>query len=266
MGQPYKDDLGQTNGRPPATLPHLAEIGVTALVFDLDGVITRTARVHSRAWKHLFDAFLKARAEKTGEPFQPFDEDADYVAYVDGLPRYDGITSFLAARGITLPQGTPDDPPEAETVCGLGNRKNAEFNAVLADQGVEVYPAALTLIRALRARGLKTAIASSSKNAVRVLEVAGIRDLFDAVVDGVVSAEEALPGKPDPAIFVRAAGMVGATPAQAAVFEDAVAGVEAGRRGGFRLVVGVDRRAGLQALLDGGADIVVKDLGELPID
>jgi beta-phosphoglucomutase family hydrolase len=245
---------------------HLGRLGLTALVFDLDGVVTRTASVHARAWKHLFDAFLKARAAETGEPFVPFDIEADYVAHVDGLPRYDGVRTFLASRGIDLPFGSADDPPGAATVRGLGNRKNTEFNAVLAEHGVEVYPASLALIRHFRAAGLRTAIASSSKNAVRVLETAGIQTLFDAVVDGNVSAREGLPGKPDPAIFVRAAELVGATPAEAAVFEDAVAGIEAGRAGAFRLVVGVDRRAGAEALLDGGADVVVNDLGDLPLD
>jgi len=263
MARPGPDNLPSTAR---GTLPRLADMGLKALVFDLDGVITRTARVHARAWKHLFDRYLKERAAATGETFVPFDETADYVAYVDGLPRYDGVATFLAARGIDLPRGSPDDPPEAETICGLGNRKNAEFAAVLAEQGVEVYDTSVALVRALRARGLRMAIASSSKNARRILETAGLLDLFEAVVDGVVSAEEALPGKPDPAIFVRAAELVGATPAEAAVFEDAVAGVEAGRRGGFALVVGVARRAGRDALLDGGADIVVNDLGDLPLD
>lgn len=266
MARPYPDNLNRGRDSPSPPLPPLAAMGLKALVFDLDGVITRTARVHARAWKHLFDAYLTERAARTGEPFVPFDEDADYVAYVDGLPRYDGVASFLDSRGISLPHGSPDDPPEAETVCGLGNRKNATFNAALAAQGVEVYPASIALVRAMRRHGVKTAIASSSKNARRVLDAAGIADLFDAVVDGVVSEAETLPGKPDPAIFVRAAELIGTAPQDAAVFEDAVAGVEAGRRGGFRLVVGVDRRARAQALLDGGAHVVVSDLGDLPID
>lgn len=263
MARPDADTLPPD--RDPSAL-HFGAMGVKALVFDLDGVITRTARVHARAWKHLFDDYLKDRAAQTGEAFVPFDEEADYVAYVDGLPRYDGVATFLASRAISMPRGTPDDTPDMPTICGLGNRKNKTFNAVLAEQGVEVYPASVRLVRAWRDQGLKVAIASSSRNARRVLEAADILDLFDAIVDGRVSAAESLPGKPDPAIFVRAAALVGATPAETVVFEDAVAGVAAGRSGGFAVVVGVDRRGIRQALFDAGADVVVTDLGDLPLD
>jgi len=246
-------------------LPDLGAMGLKALVFDLDGVVTDTAAVHARAWKHLFDAFLRDHAARTGTPFIPFDEDHDYTAHVDGLPRYDGVATFLAARGIDLPRGTPDDPPDAPTICGLGNRKNAEFRAVLSEQGVTVFDASVRLIEHFRAKGLKTAVNSSSKNTRLVLDQSGLGPLFDAVVDGTLAAREHLPGKPAPDTFLRAAELVGATPSETAVFEDAVVGVQAGRAGSFALVVGVDRGAGRQALRDSGADIVVRDLGEFPL-
>lgn len=241
----------------------LTGMGITAVVLDLDGVVTRTARLHARAWKHLFDAFLKSVAERTGTPFVPFDSDADYAAYVDGLPRQDGVTTFLASRGVTLPSGHPDDPPDAETVHGLGNRKNIEFTRALAEDGVEVFPGAVRFIEHWRNRGLKIALNSSSKNARVVLDSAGLTGLFDAIVDGTVAATAGLPGKPAPDTFIHAAALVGARPDEACVVEDALAGVQSGHAGAFRLVIGIDRGAGRDALRHAGADIVVNDLGDL---
>ncbi|HEX3268392.1 MAG TPA: beta-phosphoglucomutase family hydrolase [Gaiellaceae bacterium] len=234
-----------------------------AVIFDLDGVVTRTAEVHAEAWKQLFDEYLAARARRLGEPFRPFDRSSDYRRFVDGKPRYEGVASFLGSRGIELPFGSSEDPEERETVCGLGNRKNRYFQEALARRGVDPYPSTLELIAALRRRGVRTAIVSSSRNCAAVLEAAGIRELFDAKVDGVDAAELGLPGKPDPAVFIDAARRLGVDPAHAAVVEDAIAGVEAGRRGGFGLVVGVDREAQFEALVAAGADVVVGDLGEL---
>lgn len=250
----------------PAPPPRLWTLGLAALVFDLDGVITRTASVHARAWKDLFDAYLAARAQREGTPFEPFDAEADYLRHVDGLPRYEGVRRFLESRGIALPWGHSDDPPEAETICGLGNRKNIAFARALAAHGVEVFDSSVRLVRAMHERGLATAINSSSRNARAVLERAGLLGLFDAVIDGSAVEVGGLRGKPAPDTFVRAAAAVGARPAQAAVFEDAVAGVAAGRAGGFGLVVGVDRGAGAPALREAGADIVVTDLGAFPLD
>ena len=234
-----------------------------AVIFDLDGVVTRTAEVHAEAWKHLFDEYLAARAQRLGEPFRPFDRSSDYRRFVDGKPRYEGVASFLGSRGIDLPFGSPEDPEESETVCGLGNRKNRYFLEALAKSGVEPYPTTLELIAALRYRGVRTAVVSSSRNCAAVLNAAGIEGLFDAKVDGVDAAELGLPGKPDPAVFLDAARRLGVDPAHAAVVEDAIAGVEAGRRGAFALVVGVDREAQSAALAAAGADVVVSDLAEL---
>ena len=238
----------------------LSPASLDAVVFDLDGVITDTAQVHRIAWKHMFDEFLA----EIDDAQAPFSVD-DYLRYVDGRPRYDGVATFLAARGIELEWGDPADPPQRRTVCGLGNRKNAAFLGVLSD-GVEVFDTSVALVDALRTAGIRVAIMSSSRNAERVLEVAGLRDLFDVVVDGRVAAAEGLPGKPDPTMFLVAAARVGAEPGRAAVVEDAVAGVEAGRRGDFRLVIGVDRDANAQALSAAGADVVVRDLAELVVD
>jgi trehalose 6-phosphate phosphatase len=234
-----------------------------AVIFDLDGVVTRTAEVHAEAWKQLFDEYLAARARRPGEPFRPFDGTSDYRRFVDGKPRYEGVSSFLESRGIELPLGSPDDPEERETVCGLGNRKNRYFQNALARKGAEPYPSTLALIARLRERGVRTAIVSSSRNCAAVLKAAGIGDLFDAKVDGADAAEHGLAGKPDPAVFIDAARRLGVDPAHAAVVEDAIAGVEAGRRGGFGLVVGVARGAQSEALAAAGADVVVGDLGEL---
>ncbi|MFF3413895.1 beta-phosphoglucomutase family hydrolase [Streptomyces sp. NPDC002698] len=232
---------------------------ILACLFDLDGVITRTAVVHAAAWKRTFDDFLR---ERDGDGFRPFD-DADYAAYVDGLPRADGVRSFLASRGIELPDGTPDDPPDRTTVHGLGNRKNDLLLDMIRNDGVEAYDGTLRYIEAVRAHGLRTAVVSSSANCRDVLRSVGAEDLFDVRVDGVVAAERHLPGKPRPDTFLAAAKDLGVEPSEAAVFEDALAGMDAGRSGHFGYVVGVDRVGQSAALRAHGADIVVQDLDEL---
>jgi beta-phosphoglucomutase family hydrolase len=236
---------------------------IRACLFDLDGVLTQTARVHAAAWQEMFDAFLHERAARTGEPFVPFDPVADYTAYVDGKPRYDGVRSFLAARGIRLPEGDPSDPPSAETVYGLGNRKNELVLALLKRDGVQVFEGSVRYVRAARDAGLHRAVVSASANCRDVLEAAGIEGLFEVRIDGIVAEQKHLRGKPAPDTFLAAAEGVGARPAEAAVFEDALAGVEAGRAGRFGFVVGVDRAGQRDALLEHGADVVVSDLAEL---
>ena len=244
-----------------ATLPE----AIQAVIFDMDGVITDTASAHAQAWKRLFDDDLRERAQRTGEPFVPFDADEDYRRYVDGKPRFDGVRSFLASRGIELPNGDPNDPPDRETVCGLGNRKNEMFLDHLRRHGVEPYPSTVALVRELQARGKGTAAISASRNMSEVLNAAGVGDLFPVTVDGTVLVELGLPGKPDPAVFVEAARRVGVDPPSAAVIEDALAGVEAGARGGFGFVVGVDRTGHADALRAAGAHVVVSDLAELQL-
>jgi alpha,alpha-trehalase len=235
-----------------------------AVIFDLDGVITDTASVHEAAWKQMFDHWLANRAHSEGEDHRPFSED-DYYAYVDGKPRYDGVRSFLASRGISLPRGQPSDPPTAETACGLGNRKDELFLALLREGGVASFPSSLELLRRLRADGSRTAIISASRNCVQVLEAAGIASLFDAKVDGVDAEELGLEGKPAPAVFLEAASRLGVKPERAAVVEDALAGVEAGHRGGFGLVIGIDRGGHAEALRERGADVVVGDLSAVRV-
>jgi beta-phosphoglucomutase family hydrolase len=238
--------------------------GVTACLFDMDGVVTKTAVVHATAWKEMFDEFLREHAAATGTPFVPFDPVADYDAYVDGKPRLDGTRSFLQARGIDLPAGTPDDPPGTPTIWGLGNRKNDLVLAKLAQGGVEVYPGTVRYIRSAKNDfGIKTAIVSSSANTKQVLDGAGLNDLFDVRIDGVIATERGLKGKPAPDTFLAAAADLHVPPRQAVVFEDALAGVEAGHAGGFALVVGVDRVGQAGELKAHGADIVVQDLAEL---
>jgi beta-phosphoglucomutase family hydrolase len=236
---------------------------IRACLFDLDGVLTKTAKVHAAAWKEMFDAFLRDRAKDTGEPFVPFDPADDYNAYVDGKPRYDGVRSFLASRGIDLPEGNPDDPPAANTVYGLGNRKNELVLALLKRDGVEAYEGSVRYVRAVRAAGLHTAVVSASANCKDVLKAARIEDLFEVRIDGIVAEQKRLRGKPAPDTFLAAAEQLAVEPAAATVFEDAVAGVEAGRAGKFGFVVGVDRVGHREALLEDGADIVVSDLSEL---
>jgi beta-phosphoglucomutase family hydrolase len=237
--------------------------GVTACLFDLDGVLTQTAKVHAAAWKQMFDDYLQRRAARTGEAFVPFDADRDYDEYVDGKPRYDGVRSFLASRSIKLPEGSPEDPPSAETVHGLGNRKNEIVLELIREQGVQPYEGSVRYVKAAQAAGLRRAVVSSSSNCRDVLAAAGIEDLFEQIVDGVVAERKHLQGKPAPDTFLAGARALGAEPAQAAVFEDALAGVEAGRAGHFGFVVGVDRVGQAAALRDHGADVVVGDLAEL---
>lgn len=237
--------------------------GITACLFDLDGVLTDTASVHAAAWKATFDPVLRSLAAATGEPYTPFDPVEDYRRYVDGRPRLDGIRSFLAARRIVIPEGTPGDPASAVTVAGLAKRKNALVLAELEARPAPAYEGSIAYVRAARERGLRRAVVSSSANTRPVLASAGIAALFEAVVDGIVAVERGLRGKPAPDTFLAAAEALGVPPAQAAVFEDALVGVEAGRAGGFGYVVGVDRAGQRGALLEHGADIVVGDLGEL---
>jgi beta-phosphoglucomutase family hydrolase len=238
--------------------------GIRACLFDLDGVLTQTAKVHAAAWKEMFDAYLRERAERTGEAFVPFDPVADYDRYIDGKPRYDGVRSFLVARGIELPEGDPGDPPSAETVHGLGNRKNELVLALLKRDGVEAYEGSVRYVHAVREAGLHTAVVSASANCKEVLEAAGIEDLFEVRIDGIVVEQRQLRGKPAPDTFLTAAKELGVEePAEAAVFEDALAGVEAGRAGNFGFVIGVDRTGQRDALLEHGADVVVSDLAEL---
>jgi beta-phosphoglucomutase family hydrolase len=237
--------------------------GVTACLFDLDGVLTQTAKVHAAAWKQMFDEYLRRRAEQRGEKFVPFDQVRDYDEYVDGKPRYDGVKSFLTSRGIDLPQGTPDDPPDAETIDGLGNRKNEIVLRMIHDDGVEPYEGSVRYVRAARDAGLRRAVVSSSTNCRDVLTAAGIIDLFEEIIDGHTTEREHLNGKPAPDTYLAGAKAVGVGPDQAAVYEDALAGVESGRAGNFAFVVGVDRVGQADALKAHGADVVVKDLSEL---
>ncbi|MET9896218.1 beta-phosphoglucomutase family hydrolase [Streptomyces sp. NPDC006465] len=233
---------------------------ILACLFDLDGVITKTAVVHAAAWKRTFDDFLRGR---DGDGFRPFDDAHDYAEYVDGLPRADGVRTFLASRGIELPEGTPDDPPDRTTVHGLGNRKNELLLDLIRTDGVEAYDGTLRYIEAVRARGLRTAVVSSSANCQDILRSVGAESLFDVRIDGVVATERRLPGKPRPDTFLAAAKDLGVDPPEAAVFEDALAGMDAGRSGHFGYVVGVDRVGQGAALRAHGADIVVRDLAEL---
>ncbi len=233
-----------------------------AAILDMDGVITRSARTHLGAWKRLFDDYLRERSERTGEEFHPFTE-GDYYRYVDGKPRYEGAQSFLQSRGINLPFGEIGDAPERETVSGLGNRKNRYFLSHLKEHGVESYQSTQEFIQWFKACGGLVAAISSSRNARAVLDAAGVTGIFDTIVDGVDSARLKLKGKPHPDIFLEAARQLGVEPADAVVFEDAIAGVEAGKTGGFGLVVGVDRQGNNTGLKEGGADIVIRDLSEL---
>ncbi len=238
---------------------------IDAVVFDMDGVVTRTAVVHAAAWKKLFDDYLEERAAASGGEWRPFD-DEDYRVYVDGKPRYDGVRSFLASRDIVLPDGEPADPPDRETVCGLGNRKNGYFIAEVERHGVEPFETTVRLVRCLQEAGIGTAIISASENATLILGAAGVGALFPVQVDGLVARELGLPGKPDPAVFLEAARRLGAEPDRAIVVEDALSGVEAGRGGGFAHVIGVDRTGDPDGLRRSGADVVVPDLGDVTVE
>jgi alpha,alpha-trehalase len=235
-----------------------------AVVFDMDGVITDTASVHSRCWARMFDEVLAARPGSPGEDHAPFTA-ADYLQHVDGRPREDGVLAFLASRGIAVPRGSTDDPPSAVTAHGLGLRKDRYVQTWLREHGVDVFPSTVALVNELRGRGLRTGVFSASRSARDVLAQAGVAALFEVRVDGVVAADLALPGKPDPATLLEAVRRLGVDPARAVVVEDAQAGVAAGRRGGFGLVIGVDRTGQADALLAHGADIVVTDLAEVVV-
>lgn len=236
---------------------------VRACLFDLDGVLTDTASAHTKAWKAMFDAYLSARSERTGSPFVPFDPADDYRRFVDGRKRDDGVRSFLASRGIVLPDGADDDPPDAETVHGLGNRKNMAFRMTLETDGVDVFEGSRRYLAAVTAAGLATAVVSASANAGEVLAITGLAKFIQQRVDGVTLRTENIAGKPAPDSFLRAAHLLGVEPGEAAVFEDALSGVAAGRAGGFGYVVGVDRVGQAEDLRRHGADIVVTDLEEL---
>lgn len=236
--------------------------GFDAWLFDLDGVVTDTVPLHARAWGETFDAFLRRWSDEHGQPFAPFTE-RDYADYVDGKPRLDGVRDFLASRGVTLPEGSSDDPENADTVHALGARKNAAVRDAIAAGSFDVYPTTVALVRRLRASGVRTAIVSSSRNAPAALRAAGIDDLFEVCVDGNVAAAEGLRGKPAPDAFLTAADILRVPPERAVVVEDAISGVEAGRAGRFGLVIGVARRGDTEALRSAGADVVVSDLGEL---
>ncbi len=237
--------------------------GITACLFDMDGVLTQTATLHAVAWKQAFDAYMRRRAARTGEPFRPFDAAADYDEYVDGKPRSDGVRSFLRSRGITLPPGSASDSAAAETVAGLASRKNEIVLRLIREYGVEAYPGSVRFVHVARGAGLRTAVVSSSEHCREVLEAAGIADLFDVRVDGTTIERDRLNGKPSPDAFLAAARELGVEPAAGAVFEDALAGVAAGRAGHFGYVVGVDRARHAVALRRHGADVVVADLVEL---
>ncbi|MCK4569542.1 MAG: beta-phosphoglucomutase family hydrolase, partial [Bacteroidales bacterium] len=237
-----------------------------AVIFDLDGVITQTALVHSQAWKQMFDDYLSEREAKYGEPFREFSHQSDYLPYVDGKPRYKGVQSFLESRGIKLSFGDPEDKPDTESVCGIGNRKNIVFNRILDEEGVKVYSSTVELIHTLKEKSIHVGVASSSKNCKQVLEAAGLLDLMETRIDGVVSAELGLQGKPEPDIFTTAADRLGVSYDRAVVVEDAVSGVQAGKKGNFGLVLGIAREDNRQELLVGGADIVVADISEIGFD
>ena len=239
---------------------------IDGVMFDLDGVVTETASVHAAAWKRVFDDYLRDRNRRNGEEQPPFDIETDYKRYVDGRSRYDGAQAFLESRGISLPPGEPGDPPEQGTIGAIARRKDEDYRRRLEEDGVRPFPSTVALLRALRSSGARTALFSASRNCVQVLEAAGVRDLFDAKVDGIDAEELGLPGKPDPAIIVEAAARVGVEPERAAVVEDAIAGVKAGRRGGFALVIGVDRAGHGDELRSAGADVVVEDLVEVRVE
>jgi beta-phosphoglucomutase family hydrolase len=236
-----------------------------AAIFDMDGVITDTAAVHSTAWKQMFDGYLKTRAARHNEPFKEFTHARDYRACVDGRPRTDGVAAFLKSRGINLPLGSPEDLPETETICGLGNQKNALFNRILESEGMNLFTSSIALIQELRAQGIEVGLATSSKNSAVILRKTGTAHLFGTVVDGIVAERLGLKGKPAPDIFTTASANLGVPCARAIVVEDAVSGVQAGAKGGFGLVIGVARENNARELRDHGADLVVTDLAETSV-
>ncbi len=244
---------------------NVAGRSITAFIFDTDGVVTRTATVHAAAWKALFDDFLEEHAASTGTQFVPFGND-DYLRHVDGRARYDGVAAFLESRGIALPYGCPDDPADRRTVCGLGNRKNDAFLAEVRAHGVEPFESTLAFVRTLREEGVRTAAVSASENCEAILEAAGAGGLFEVRVDGLDAARLGLASKPEPDLFLEAARRLDVEPARAAVVEDAIVGVQAARRGGFGLVVGLDHVGASAVLRANGADVVVADLAQLELD
>lgn len=251
-----KHELQFNNG------PSVAKLD--AVIFDMDGVVTRTAGLHAAAWKHLFDEFLEAKV-KSEAIIQPFDIEEDYRRHVDGRPRYDGVASFLASRGVYLPYGDPSNPPQTLTICGLGNKKDNYFRQLLSQKRVEVFESTIGLIRCLRAAGIKTGVFSASRNAQPILSAANVLMLFDAKVDGVDADELGIPGKPHPAMLLELTRRLGTAPERTAIVEDSIAGVYAGKRGRFALVIGVNRSATPGQLLNNGADIEVADLGEVDL-
>ena len=244
----------------------MSKLSFDAVIFDLDGVVTKTALVHARAWKAVFDECLQERAKIGGEPFREFTHEKDYLPYVDGKPRYEGVQSFLESRGIDLPFGDPEDAPEKETACGIGNRKNIKFVEILQAEGVEEYDSTVNFIKELQKKGIRIGVASSSKNCKYVLKAAGIEELFETRVDGEVSARTGLKGKPEGDIFVTAARNIGATPARYVVVEDATSGVQAGRNGAFGLVIGIARENNTDELQENGADVVVPDMEYIDVE
>src|SRR5262245_51224799 len=254
---------GEQSARQAESKPAITRDRYDAVLLDLDGVITDTASVHAACWKQMFDEYLQTRATQSGEVFRPLDIATDYLLYVDGKPRYDGVRDFLASRGIRLPQGSPDDPPQTETVDGLGNRKNELVNKIIEEKGVEPYQGSVELIRQLRHRGFKIAVVTSSQNCTAVLKAAKVDHFFDVQVDGNVIHAQHLAGKPAPDTYLMAARLLGVEPARAVVIEDAISGVEAGAAGNFGLVIGVARKGNAEELKHQGAHLVVKDLGEL---
>jgi len=258
--------VSETNGarpRQPKSKYAITRDQYDAVLLDLDGVITDTASLHAACWKQMFDDYLQNRATQRGEAFRPFDIATDYRLYVDGKPRYDGVRDFLISRGIGLPEGSPDDPMQAETVDGLGNRKNDLVNKIIEDKGVEPYKGSVKLLHQLRDQGFKIAVVTSSQNCTAVLKAAKLEDCFDLQVDGNMIHDQRLAGKPAPDTYLRAAKLLGVEPARAVVIEDALSGVKAGSAGGFGLVIGVARKGNAEELRRHGAHLVVNDLGEL---
>jgi len=248
----------QAESKPAITHDHY-----DAVLLDLDGVITDTASVHAACWKQMFDEYLQKRATQRGEAFHPFDLATDYRLYVDGKPRFDGVRDFLTSRGIQLPEGSPEDPPQADTVGGLGNRKNDLVNKIIEEEGVEPYQGSVKFIHQLRHQGFKIAVVTSSQNCAAVLRAARLDGFFDMRVDGNTILTEHLAGKPAPDTFLMAAKLLGVEPSRAVVIEDALSGVEAGSNGNFGLVIGVARKGNAEELRRHGANLVVNDLGEL---
>ena len=257
------DEKSTREDKMPMGHPALTRDRFDAVLFDLDGVLTATAKVHAACWKKVFDAFLRKKAESEGKPFEPFQIDSDYRQYVDGKPRYDGVRDFLTSRGIRLPEGSREDPPGHNTVCALGNSKDELIAQIMETEGVDPYEDAISLVRALRDLGIKTGVVSSSRHCDRALAAAGIDEFFDVRVDGNVVQELGLPGKPAPDSFLEAARRLGVAPDRTAVVEDAISGIMAGRAGNFALVVGVSRKDDADVLKESGAHVVLTDLRDL---